>query len=637
MAPLFLASCAPSKLFGSTLTPTPSITQSPTSTLTPTPSPTLTIASSPTPTATLHLPVLIGTPIPRSGIEITSLNINRIVHLATWGLGDTLDEVVSPDGQTLAIGMTGGVALYDIRTFEQKDFITTDYYVERLAYSTDGKMLAIGEMDGALSLLDMTEEKYILRRIGDPNSNIRSKDSLPHFALLFSPDGRYLLQVLYDKARVWQVQDGKLLLSDIPIDNKWLAMSQWDIPVTFFPDGSALVIGSEGRVKFLDIQTGNLAGELLVSNVGKIGFSHDGRFLAMARDSIVSIYEKDAGNNWNALVETLAGSDFVFSPDDGMLAIDSRDGVIRLWAFNSDGTKLTKILTLNGYAPLVFSPNNDLLAVSAKKQWFLEGNQHDSKYAGRENVLLYQLADGTLHSTIQVISPDDDTWKRESSEYGYHPTIFGLHFSVDGSSLFSIASWYTRYVKLVFRSWNITDGGSLQGTIQLAYPQNLMALAFASDGSRLAAGWGWGDQFPVTVRDTRNGGLIQNLVNTSGHPIDHLEFDPSGSGRYLFASHSYPGYDQHFFWDLTTTKILDYEPFVPAWNQCVSPDWSIVCYTSDSGYQGIYFTRRDGSHLLKFNYYLGFFFSGVTFSPNGTMIAIGYPGSIQIWGIPPDK
>ena len=130
--------------------------------------------------------------------------------------------------------------------------------------------------------------------------------------------------------------------------------------------------------------------------------------------------------------------------------------------------------------------------------------------------------------------------------------------------------------------------------------------------------------------------MVGQLSNDTGDQFDSLVFSPDR--KYLYAQGSYSGNRE--FWDLSNLIPVSGEPFGPdlsntkrgevwSWNSMIRGE--IV----SSGFPGINFYTPKGDLLRRFDFEANYHFSGLAFSPDGTMIAFGLPGNVQIWGIGP--
>ncbi len=119
------------------------------------------------------------------------------------GNGGYLDIAISGDATTLAVATTLGVDLYDFATFDPIGWLPSQNPVQHLAFSPDGKQLAVAELE----LIDLWEwETQTL-----VNHIAAQKDNLIKF-VDFSSTGQYLWGGS-GSTQVWKTTDGSQVLS----------------------------------------------------------------------------------------------------------------------------------------------------------------------------------------------------------------------------------------------------------------------------------------------------------------------------------------------------------------------------------------------------------------------------------------
>ncbi len=179
---------------------------------------------------------------------------------------------ISPDSKTLAATDGAGVAIVDLAAATRKagtDAVRGFADVWGLAFSPDGKRLAVGDEIGNVFLYNTTDWK-LQKRSADPGHTREV------YSVAFSPDGRWLASGSADNTvRVWDLATGtprhKLE------GHKGLVWS-----VAFSPDGKILASGShDGTIALWDSVTGarvhTLRGR---SHESSVRFSPDGKFVA---------------------------------------------------------------------------------------------------------------------------------------------------------------------------------------------------------------------------------------------------------------------------------------------------------------------------------------------------------------------
>ena len=276
----------------------------------------------------------------------------------------------SPDGKVIASGSRdstiklwdahSGRLLYSIKGHRHR--------VIAVAFSPDGKTLASGSMDETIKLWDV-RGSMLLHTLNGHREWVLS--------VAFSPDGNTLTSGSADTTvKLWDVRGGTLLRT---LNGR----SAWVLAAAFSPDGKVLASGhGTGTVKLWNAHSGTLLHTLKGHSewLSSVAFSPDGKVLASgSADSTVKVWNTRGGR----LLHTLKGhskavNSVVFSAD-GTLASGSGDGTIKLW--NTRGDKLLNTIdNVDSVFSLAFSPDGKTLAsgddYSTVKLWQL--NRLDS-------------------------------------------------------------------------------------------------------------------------------------------------------------------------------------------------------------------------------------------------------------------
>jgi RNA polymerase sigma factor (sigma-70 family) len=290
----------------------------------------------------------------------------------------------SPDGGTLASGGSEHtVRLWDTRTGKQLNpLIGHQERVTAVAVAPGGKMVATAAWDHSIRLWDAATGRE-LRRLGwtpKEKSEIGIFESAD--ALIFSPDGKWLVAVGYEnKVWLWDLAKGEPtrtfpgVRAALSHDGKYLVTADWGgaahlcevdtgkevrefkghlsgiTHLLFTPDGQTLLTTGAGppigfrtggeqwdkqAIWLWDIATGKVrlrfGGEF---RPGSVAISPDGRTLsttAAFRDDGVHLWELASGKERAVLTghgETVFAS--AFSPDGRCLVSGSMDNTIRQW------------------------------------------------------------------------------------------------------------------------------------------------------------------------------------------------------------------------------------------------------------------------------------------------------------------
>ncbi|MBI5954907.1 MAG: PD40 domain-containing protein [Chloroflexi bacterium] len=345
---------------------------------------------------------------------VDEARVEKTAYTLSGGLpsGDYTWEVQAYDnGQKISKG-------YDTFTFTVSDpaaaasapigspfrAIDNTSYMESLAFSPDGQILAVGDdYSGAVRLWNLSSGSLLRTLQG-------ADDHVPDLA--FSPDGQTLAMAQYfNPPQVWRVADGTLLYTLAPTLVQRLAFS---------PDGSILAgVSEEGNLYLWQASDGTLLHSMEMAGSQSLAFSSDGSLLATGdRDGEVALWNVANGTQLRQMgqdsfyVECLA-----FSPDGGTLAAGSDDGAVRLWRV-SDGTLLR---TLRGKGErvlaVVFLPDGRLASFS---QMTNAPSTDGALYLWHtsDGLLLLNLSVSGAGAKVAALSPDGRWLAVGDSEYG---------------------------------------------------------------------------------------------------------------------------------------------------------------------------------------------------------------------------
>lgn len=145
------------------------------------------------------LPVFQGASIsPLVSQPITVDNVDQMVMVSLWGIGEVKGVSASADGKYLAAASSIGIFILDARSLDLVKYIDTRSWITTIAFSPDSRAIASGDRDGLIQLwhVDTWEE------FETPLSGHRQAI----LDLAFSPDGSKLASVALDNSLIqWQV------------------------------------------------------------------------------------------------------------------------------------------------------------------------------------------------------------------------------------------------------------------------------------------------------------------------------------------------------------------------------------------------------------------------------------------------
>ena len=452
----------------------------------------------------------------------------------------------STDGKYLAVPSKNGVVLCDAVTGQkvlQTEPNCTTF--RQVAFSADGKRLAVGGQDNsvrphkaAVKVWDVESRQVILTLLGH-------EDYIQTVA--FSPDGRTLASGSWDKTvRLWDTSTGELLhilkghsgdvysLAFSP-DSRTLASSDYE-----FPDGD----NTARCVKVWDVANGRELRSLRghTGAVTGVAFSPDGRLASCSLDGTVKIWGPEAGREARLLLH------------DGRNALKSlattRDGKFLVWADGQgDEARITVYDLHSGQvlrrfshpavACLALSPDGETVSsaslsyrkpeLACIKVWNLKTGQEQWARPGEEACHLAFSRNGRYLASANRLKRTVTLWDAATG----HKVRILPHANVVNAVVFSpdsrlLASASGGGVRL----WNAATGAEVQC---LANPQGYgpNRVAFSPDGKRLAA-------VMNTSQNDRGGGLgiiqvwdtvtMEPMLTLRGHSrlALSLAFSPDG-------------------------------------------------------------------------------------------------------------
>jgi RNA polymerase sigma factor (sigma-70 family) len=429
----------------------------------------------------------------------------------------------SPDGKRIATAdVQGPIFLYAADTGGKiRELKGHGEWVECVAFSADGKLLASGCRDRTARLWDPATGKE-LRRLRHGNSVT---------SLAFSPNAGMLVTGTWDgQITVWDLPAGKE-------SHHWSGHSRAAVScLAFLGDGKTLASGSWDRsIRLWDVANGKQL-RILKGHKGPVpglAISSDDKLLASGSwDRTVRLWDLVTGKE----ITTHSGHQqgiwsVAFAPDGKTLATGSDDDSVRLW----DVTTCKETRTLTGHRGIVdrlhFSADGKTLLSSSWDYFLRRWDVASGKKLGEHlygGMTLVPSADGKLlaggMSTGMALVWERATGKqlhKFKSQEGWPVTAF----TPDSKRLAAGSDKMDGTVVL----WDLTTGKEVrrfQGAPHMAY-----ALAFSPDGQLLAGAMANRREYvpdPVIhLWETATGKELRQLKGHSG-TVARLAFSADG-------------------------------------------------------------------------------------------------------------
>jgi RNA polymerase sigma factor (sigma-70 family) len=390
------------------------------------------------------------------------------------------------------------------------------FFVQALAYSPNGKMIAAVGAGRAITLWDVASGKEIHQF---PNGD------QPH-SLAFSPNGKILATTGVSVCHLWDVATGKEL--------RQLKGHQEVLrSVAFSPDGKTVATASaDGTVRLWDSATGEERGQLNSGSdeVCRLAYSPDGKWIAStSMDGTIHLWDPNTREQGRRLTEHKKATwSVAFSPDGKLLASSSDDGTIRLWDVATGRRSRVLAENLGEYdKPIAFSPDGVLLASGCRdgtiRLWNVaDGAEKRRWQAGAMSVKAIAfspdgktLASGAAWESIRLWDVATGRERHPSEEHC--GAVNFLRFSPDGANLVSFGP-----ERRLLR-WDLATQTPRR---QFSWTANGWSVfALSPDGHTLAA-CGW-PHFELQLWDTRTG-KAGRLLGKFPNRISAVAFSPDG-------------------------------------------------------------------------------------------------------------
>jgi WD40 repeat protein len=220
--------------------------------------------------------------------------IHRFVHVPDPPNFFTISDLdISPDGRTAvtaAQNVADGAVLWDLETGEEIQRLQTTVLADNdialsASYSPDGRMIAVGLLDGKILIYDVQTFKELIRFGHSDQAHISGV-----MDVAFSPDGKTVVSASQDTTLIlWDVETGTIL--------RRLAGHSAEVRgVAFSPDGSLVASTSFDRTAMIwDVASGQPIRRYVWNespSVYSIAFSPDGKSILLGgTNSLVSLWQ----------------------------------------------------------------------------------------------------------------------------------------------------------------------------------------------------------------------------------------------------------------------------------------------------------------------------------------------------------
>jgi WD40 repeat protein len=224
---------------------------------------------------------------------------------------------VSKDGRWIAAGTnSGAVFVWDAQTYEKVFSHREDAYnIKGADFSPDSSRLVSASSSKTASIWDVATRKQV--QTLSHGTHLR--------AAKYSPQGDRIATATPDSVRVWDSNDGRLLV-DIPV-----TVTPWNNTGLLWSNNHLFVL-SDGKIKQFEASTGSAVSEWSVpnTNFSCIALPTLGKFIACSTRPTVTFWDTVTHTQLGFIQHPQDIRSIAVSPDERFLAIGGRNGIITI-------------------------------------------------------------------------------------------------------------------------------------------------------------------------------------------------------------------------------------------------------------------------------------------------------------------
>ena len=290
-------------------------------------------------------------------------NQPEVVRLGATGSVERL--VFSPDDRYLAAKVQGetnaGAVVWDLRDHQQILRVSREVHERALEFSPDSLRIACGHLDGSVAIYRLTGAQGAV----EPEVQVAKDSQQPAKWLRFNPGASKL---------AW-CSDGSPYVRICDLETRQVRSVFYHpvrvLDIAWHPNGEWLATACQsGEIYLWDPRLPN-APRVLGRHDGEarlLAFNHHGDLLASyGADKVLALWVPFTGRQLTCRVESEGPDELLFSADDSQLGVHRKGGDVGVWKINPgmEYRVLAAPLGISAIESLDFSPDGGLLAAAS--------------------------------------------------------------------------------------------------------------------------------------------------------------------------------------------------------------------------------------------------------------------------------
>ncbi|KAG6375216.1 hypothetical protein JVT61DRAFT_3429 [Boletus reticuloceps] len=232
------------------------------------------------------------------------------------GSGDCCCLTVSNDGKWIAAGTWSdgdALSVWDAKTYERVFKDEDICFICAVDFSPDSKRLVMASYHGEVIVWDVASNKQV---------------QMVHHQFVrvakYSPTGDHIATATASSVKVWDSNDGRLLVS---INVK---VTAYNAGLVWF--NNHLLVVSNNTIKQFDTATGSAVAKwpVLGSDDSCIALPKHGKFIAHSTKNTITFWDTSTHAQVSLIQHPQDIKSIAFSPDDQSLAFGGKDGKISI-------------------------------------------------------------------------------------------------------------------------------------------------------------------------------------------------------------------------------------------------------------------------------------------------------------------